>query len=162
MDWRDRFRAPQFFDAKLAGGRPGRGLVTGSRDGASVQLFAWDVPGKQLVALTDAKLGVVQGWIDADGTYVYYLRDEDGSELGHLVRVPFEGGLAQDITPKLAPYTLRGVGFGGRCMAFNPVNSDGFALYLLDVQPELGEPRLLFRDSWETWGALLSADADLA
>ncbi|HET8684281.1 MAG TPA: prolyl oligopeptidase family serine peptidase [Micromonosporaceae bacterium] len=162
MDWRDRFRAPQFFVTKLASGRPGRGLVVGSKDGVSVQLFAWDVPGKQLVALTDAKLGVVDGWIDPSGTYVYYLRDEDGSELGHLVRVPFEGGPVQDITPKLAAYTLRGVGFGGSRLAFNPVNSDGFALYVLDVQPELGEPRLLFRDSWETWGALLSADADLA
>jgi dipeptidyl aminopeptidase/acylaminoacyl peptidase len=162
--WRQRFTAPQIWDAKLAGNRPDRGLVVSSQDGTAIQLFAWEVDSGRLTALTDAKYGVVTGWIDPAGEFVYYLHDEDGSELGHLVRVPFEGGPPQDVTPGMAPYTLRGVGFDGSggTVAFNPVNADGFALYTVGVTPQIGEPRLLHRDSWETWGALLSARGDLA
>jgi len=148
----------------VAGGDPDRGLVVATQDGVSVQLFAWDLPERRLTALTDAPHGVIDGWLDPSGSFAYYLRDQGGDEHGHLVRVPFEGGPPQDITPDLAPYTLRGVGFSGdgHVLAVNPVNTDGFALYTMDVRPELGEPRLLHRDTWETWGALLSARGDLA
>src|SRR5205814_9032515 len=127
-------------------------------------LFAWEIDSGRLTALTDAKFGVVTGWIDPAGEFVYYLHDEDGSELGHLVRVPFEGGPPQDLTPGMAAYTLRGLGFdgSGATVAFNPVNADGFALYTVDVTSGIGQPRLLPRDSWETWGALLAARGDLA
>jgi dipeptidyl aminopeptidase/acylaminoacyl peptidase len=164
MDWRQRFRVPQMWAAQLAGGRPDRGLLVASQDGSTIQLHAWDVPGGQLTSLTEARHGVATGWLDPTGAYVYYLRDEDGSEIGHLVRVPFEGGEAQDLTPALTPYAVRGVGFdaSGGTLGVNPVNDDGYALYVLDLSRDGGEPRLLHRDSWETWGALLSARGDLA
>jgi dipeptidyl aminopeptidase/acylaminoacyl peptidase len=168
-DWRVRFRAPRVQSVAFAGGREDRGLAVASQDGSTIQLFAWDVKSGDLRALTDSRYGVVDGWIDPTGSFVYYLRDVDGSELGHLVRVPFEGGTPQDLTPDLAPYTLRGVGFdrSGATIAFNPINTDGFALYTMDLETmgrtgTVGEPRLLHRDSWENWGALLSAGGDLA
>lgn len=162
--WQQRFRCAQLFRAALARGAPDRGLAVGARDGQTTQLFAWQVGSGEVAALTEHKHGVAQGWIDPAGQFVYYLRDEDGSELGHLVRVPFSGGPAQDVTPSLPNYTLRGVGFGGNgnLLAFNPVNADGFALYVLELSGDLGEPRLLWRDRWEVQGALLSADGDLA
>jgi dipeptidyl aminopeptidase/acylaminoacyl peptidase len=168
MDWRDRFRAQQVWDAQLAPARPDRGIVVTSADGTSIQQFAWDVPTGELRALTTAPHGVVDGWLDPIGSYLYYLADEDGSELGHLVRVPFDlpepGGEPLDLTPNLPPYTLRGVGFNaaGTLLTLNPINDDGFALYAVDLGPEIGEPRLLHRDKWEVWGALASARGDLA
>jgi dipeptidyl aminopeptidase/acylaminoacyl peptidase len=163
-DWRRRFLAPRLWISQLAPGRPDRGLVASSQDGATIQLFAWEVDSGRLTALTDARHGVVEGWIDPTGSSVHYLADADGTELGHLVRVPFEGGPEQDLTPDMAPYTLRGVGFDatGSRIAINPVNAGGFAVYTIDVTPEPGEPRLLYVDKWETQGALLSARGDLA
>ena len=73
-DWRERFRAQQVWGAQLSG-HPDRGLVVTSADGATIQQFAWDVSSGQLRALTDAPHGVVDGWIDPAGTYVYYLVD---------------------------------------------------------------------------------------
>lgn len=177
VDWRERFRVPVVGRADLAAGNPARGVVVTSLDGRTYQLFAWDVPAagnagperltlERLTPVTDERYGVVEGWLDPAGQFVYYLRDEDGSELGHVVRVPFGGGPARDVTPNLAPFTLRGFGFSrrGNLLCFNPVNVDGFALYAVDLAPdgEPGQPRLLYRDSWETWGALVSAGGDLA
>lgn len=160
-DWRDRFRAPQIWTASPARNRSDRWLVVASQDGSTIQLFAWDAASDRLDARTGDPLNVLEGWIDPAGAYVHYLRDERGSEFGHLVRVPVGGGEPQDLTPDLPPYTLRGVGFDGdgSLVVLNPVNPDGFALYAV---PEGGEPRLLHRDTWETWGALASARGDLA
>jgi dipeptidyl aminopeptidase/acylaminoacyl peptidase len=163
-EWRQRFRAPHLYSAVRAGRRPDRGLVIGSPNGRTIQLLAWDVPSGRLEPVTDAVHDVFEAWLDPTGSHVYYLRDEDGNEHGHLMRVPYEGGPPVDVTPGLPPYTLRGVGFdaAGTRLAINPVNADGFALYAIDLGEGVGEPRLLHRDSWEFWGALLSARGDLA
>jgi len=170
--WRERFWVPEVWQADLAAGNPARGLVVTSLDARTDQLFAWEVPAagsggtERLTPITDAQHGVVDGWLDPAGRFVYYLRDEDGTELGHLVRTPFGGGPARDVTPDLAAFTLRGVGFSrsGNRLCFNPINADGFALYAVDLAPdgEPGPPRLLYRDSRETWGALVSAGGELA
>jgi dipeptidyl aminopeptidase/acylaminoacyl peptidase len=162
--WHKRFRSPQIYTALVAEGNAERGLVVGSRDGLTVQLFAWEVESGQLSAVTESRFGVSKGWIDPAGEFIYYLHDEDGSELGHMVRVPFGGGPAQDLTPALPAYTLRGAGFArsGGLMAINPINGDGFALYTIDLTAGPGEPRLVWRDRWEVQGALLSASGDTA
>jgi len=161
-DWRQRFRAPTYWSATI--GAAGRGLVVGSVDGSSIQLCRWDVSSGRLTPVTDDRLGVGHGWLDPSGSWVFYVHDEDGSEVGHLVRVPYAGGEPEDVTPALTPYTLRGLGFSasGDRLAFNPVNADGFALYTVDLGPTMSEPHLVHRDTWETWGAQLSARGDLA
>jgi dipeptidyl aminopeptidase/acylaminoacyl peptidase len=162
--WQKRFRTPQVYAASVAEGNADRGLVVGSRDGLTVQLFAWEVGSGEIRAVTESRFGVSKGWIDPAGEFIYYLHDGDGSELGHLVRVPFGGGPAQDLTPALANYTLRGLGFArsGSLMAINPINAEGFALYTIDLAAGPGEPRLIWRDRWEVQGALLSANGDAA
>lgn len=161
LAWKDRFTADQVFTVSVASGRPDRALVMASHDGGQMGLHACDLATGLLRPLAGDGEGIGYHWIDPPGDHVYLLPDRDGRELDHLHRIPYEGGPAVDLTPDLAPYTLRGVGFSadGSTVAFNPVNGDGFAVYVLDPVP--GVPRLIFRDSWEAWGSLLSADGGL-
>jgi dipeptidyl aminopeptidase/acylaminoacyl peptidase len=162
--WRKRFVTDRTFIAKVATACPDRGLVTASQDGATVQLYAWTVSTGTMRAATDAQTGVFFGWIDPPGEHIYYLRDNDGNELGHVCRVPFGGDAISDLTPDMATYALQGMGFStdGRIVAVNPVNADGQALYVIDTTIEPYSPRLIHRDTFETRGALLSADGDVA
>lgn len=54
--------------------------------------------------ITHTKSGALFGSISPDGQYIYVLNDESGSEHGHFVRIPFEGGEALNVTPNLKPY----------------------------------------------------------
>ncbi|HKD98473.1 MAG TPA: prolyl oligopeptidase family serine peptidase [Micromonosporaceae bacterium] len=161
--WQLRFTADQVFLAKLAAGRPDRGLVLASRDQGGMALYTWDVDSGEQRPLAAGGHAFGYQWIDPPGDHVYLLHDTDGSEHGHLVRLPFEGGPMRDLTPDLEPYTLRGVGFSadGGTLAFNPINSEGFAVYVQETGPEPGAPRLVFRDSFETKGSLVAADGSL-
>ncbi len=101
--WRDRYRVASMAWGAVANLNPSRGLVCTNRDGI-YQLYAWDVHSGELRQLTDAKTGVVNGTLSADGESVYYMRDDGGNEIGHFVRVPFSGGAPEDVTPDLPPY----------------------------------------------------------
>src|SRR5690348_10766522 len=109
--WRQRFAADLTAAAAVARGRADRGIATVTRGGSPMRLCAWDLTTGGLRQVADDKLGVGYGWIDPPGEHVYFLPDETGTEHGHLMRVPFEGGDFVDLTPDLDPYTLRGVGF---------------------------------------------------
>ena len=102
--WKQRFRAEMILWSQLAYLAPGRGLVGMSKSG-NYQLYTWDVPTGTLRQLTTRPDGVFLGFISPDGRSVYYLQDEGGNEIGHWVRVPYEGGEPQDITPDMPPYS---------------------------------------------------------
>ena len=163
--WRERFTAPMVLMTQVARASGTRGLAITNRDAESMQLYAWDVPTGGLRQLTDKPGGFYEGWIAPDGRYVYYLQDTGGSELGHLMRVPFEGGAPEDVTPDMPPYTLRGVGFSGsgNLLVFNPINDDGFYLCCIPVGPggELGERRVIYRSAQEAWESVASYDGEL-
>jgi dipeptidyl aminopeptidase/acylaminoacyl peptidase len=158
--WKRRFRAPLIGSTQLARANPARGLVAGNQQSTTVQLYAWDVPTGALRQLTHRGGATREGWIAPDGRCVYFLDDQHGNELGHLVRVPFEGGRTEDVTPDMPAYTLRGVGLSpaGGLLAFCAVNADGFQLYGVPLGPdgELSAPRLIYRSRKEAWGAALS------
>ncbi len=101
--WRERYRAASIAWAGMAHLDPSRGLVCANHGGI-YQLYAWDVTTGALRQLTDVATGVINGTLSADGAFVYYMRDEGGNEIGHFVRVPFEGGAPEDLTPDLPPY----------------------------------------------------------
>jgi dienelactone hydrolase len=163
--WKQRFRLPYIWAAKIAAANPTRGLVISNHHAAALELQAWNVTTGVLRKLTNQN-SVVEGWIAPDGRHVYYLADQGGNELGHLVRLPFEGGLTENLTPDLPPYTLRGVGFSlsGNLLALNPINADGFQLYCVPLDPAgaFGAPRRIYQSPQEAWGALLSADGAMA
>jgi dipeptidyl aminopeptidase/acylaminoacyl peptidase len=163
--WKQRFNAPRFLLAYMARTNPSRGIVIGNQVN-SYQVYAWQTDIGELRLLTDRSAPTNRGWISPDGQYVYFLDDQSGNELGHLTRVPFNGGAFEDVTPNLPTYTLRGVSLSrnGRRLAFDVVNKAGFQLHIVDLGPqgELSEPQLIFKSEKEAWGAVLSSDGAIA
>ena len=92
--WKQRFRAPIIARARIARLAPTRGLVMSNQSGI-YQLYTWDVPTGELRQLTDRFEGLLYGVISPNGRYVYCFADTKGNEIGHFIRIPFEGGEAR-------------------------------------------------------------------
>ncbi|PSB24990.1 prolyl oligopeptidase family serine peptidase [Stenomitos frigidus] len=159
--WKQRFRAHKVLWAQLAVAAPQRGLVCTNASGVN-QLYAWEVATNQLTPLTTHPEGKSRGWIAADGRYVYYLEDQQGNERGHYVRVPFEGGAPQDITPALPTYASTSLSENrtGTLLGLIAADETGFQLYLLEQLENdvLSSPRLLWRSPALCSGVTFSAD----
>ena len=93
--WRKRFRAADISWAVIAQQNPERGLVCTNRDGI-YQLYAWNISTGELRQVTHQPAGVIFGMISSDGNSLYFLKDQDGNEIGHYARVPFSGGEAEE------------------------------------------------------------------
>jgi dipeptidyl aminopeptidase/acylaminoacyl peptidase len=163
--WQQRFRAPAIFRTQLARALPTRGLVASNNSGV-IQLYAWDVLTGKLLQLTDHPQGMHNGFLSPDGRFVYYHVDRQGNELGHFVRIPFEGGDPEDITPDIPPYAafnITRLSHVETLLSFIAVNSQGFGVYCLDVEPDgrLSAPRLIYRTSLLPGGPLLARAGDL-
>jgi Tol biopolymer transport system component len=145
--WKERFRARVVSWTEPARGRRDRALAASNRSGKT-QLYGWEVGTSELRQLTNRPDGTPAGAISGDGRHVYYVDDRSGDELGHWVRVPFEGGPAEDVTPDLPAYTswdARSNDEGSR-LAFSAATDDGFSVYLLRPDASSGERmRLLYR-----------------
>ncbi|MBA2570430.1 MAG: S9 family peptidase, partial [Chloroflexi bacterium] len=112
------------------------------------QLYGWDLMTGDLHQATDRPAGTVTGTISGDGRWILYVDDRKGDELGHWVRVPFEGGKPQDLTPNLPPYTSDDLvtDDDGVRAAFTAAMDDGFTVLGLSTGPDAGgEPRPLYR-----------------
>src|SRR5690349_23665921 len=132
--WRQRYRVPVVATTQIAQMNPERGLAVTNRTGI-YQLHAWNVKTGDLRQITDAPAGVVFGGISPDGKYIYYLKDNQGNEIGHYVRVPFEGGEPQDLTPNLPPYASFSLSesLSGRMIGFTVASQDGFKLMMMET-----------------------------
>ena len=121
--WKQRYRAPITY-AFLAQTNPARGLALSNRSGV-MQLYAWDVATGEMRQITDTPEGKASGTISPDGRFIYYLQDEHGNEIGHFVRVPFEGGTPEDTTPEIPPYSSFCIGTlrGGNLLVMMIANS---------------------------------------
>jgi dienelactone hydrolase len=163
--WKRRFRAPIVLWTQLARTAPDRGLATSNRSGV-FQQYAWDVPTGSLQQLTDRPEGLLFSLLAPDGRYVYYLDDRQGNEIGHYVRVPFEGGAPQDITPDLPPYASLSLSISqsGNRLGFMLANADGFHVTCLDLGPgaALGTPRTLHQSKRLMFGPSLSYAGEVA
>jgi len=163
--WKRRFRAPVIVWTQIAPANPARGLVINNASGKH-QLYAWDVPSGALRQLTERPAGIRFGLLSGDGRYVYYLDDQQGNEIGHFVRIPFEGGEAQDLTPGLPPYSALDFAASGSGSHFGFVaaDADGFHIYSLETRThgELGAPRELFHSPKIALGPLYSYGGEVA
>ncbi len=158
--WKKRYHAETILWGRQAHNNPKRGLVCTNRDGI-YQLYAWDIPANRLTRLTDQPAGVVRGKISSHGEWIYFLQDEGGNEIGHFVRVPFEGGPAQDLTPGLSPYSSFNINESrdGSTLGFTIPGPGGFSVYTMQDMGELTPLILLERASF---GPLFSANSALA
>lgn len=163
--WKERFRAPVVLWTRLAREAPARG-VAGSNKSGVYQLYAWDVPSGELRQLTHIPEGKGFGTISPDGRYVYYLHDEQGNELGHFVRIPFEGGEVDDITPDLPPYASFDLFFSQATnrLGFTLADKQGFHSYYANLEPggALGPLHMLYETQSMTWGPLFSYDGAIS
>lgn len=163
--WEQRFRVPQVFWAQHACLAPERGLAVSNASGV-FQLCAWEIPTGMLRQLTHRPEGMVLGLLSPDGRHVYYLDDKQGNEIGHYVRVPFEGGQPQDVTPDLAPYSSLAAAFSyaGNLFGMQLAYPDGFHLYVQDVNPGgmLTVSRKLYTSGRLLVGLALSRSGELA
>ena len=159
--WKERYRAASIAWAGVANLNPSRGLVCSNRGGI-FQLHAWDVDNGTLRQLTDNETGVINGTLSADGRFVYYLRDDGGNEIGHFVRVPFDGGAPEDLTPDLPPYGGFAIhqSFDGGTLGMQVADpTSGQMLYVFAP----GEsPRLIHRGREMFVGPSLSYEGELA
>jgi dipeptidyl aminopeptidase/acylaminoacyl peptidase len=128
------------------------------------QLYGLDIDSRAMTQLTDNPRGKLFGAISVDGRWVFYLRDEGGNEIGHFVRVPFEGGEAQDITPTLPPYSSFFISTSrdGKRIGMTAATEAGITTYTLDVDGgSLSEPKPLATFKRFSVGPLLSADGEV-
>ncbi len=163
--WRQRYRQPIVLAAALARRNAQRGLAFTNISGI-FQLHAWDTRDNTLAQRTFKPAGVLFGGISPDGRWIYYLNDEGGNEIGHLVRIPFEGGDPEDLTPDLPPYASWAVteSLSGGFIGLTAANADGFSMFVLpkDSSATLGTPQLIYRSTRFSAGPLLSFDGDYA
>lgn len=159
-NWKQRFRVSSILWARIANLNPKRGLVCTDRDGVQ-QLYAWCIDTGNLRQLTDRPTGVINGLISADGEYVYYMQDDSGNEIGHFVRVPFSGGLEEDITPDLSPYNSFQIkqSFSGNMLGAWVSEPNGQLLYVFAPgQP----PRQIHKTQNLFFGPSLSYGGEIA
>ncbi len=164
-EWKQRFRAPVVVYSSIAPRNPARGIVATNITGVH-QIYAWDTVTGERHQRTDIPSGKVGGGISPDGKYIYYLQDEGGNEIGHYVRVPFEGGEPEDITPDLPPYSSLSISqsLDGSTIGFSAATQKGFEMYTIPVGEDSahGKPSLLYRSARLSMGPFLSFDARYA
>ena len=162
--WQRRFRAPVVLWTQSAALTPEHGIAVANPTGVH-QLYAWDVASGNLRQLTNRAEGMLFGWISPDGRYVYYLDDALGNEIGHYVRVSFDGTIEsapEDVTPSLPLYASPGMALSrsGNLLAFIAPDADGFHVYALDLESDSrpGAPRKLHTSRKLLTGLAVSFD----
>lgn len=163
--WKQRFRAPVVLWTQIAPANRARGLAVTNRSGR-YQLYGWDVPSGTLRQLTDRPAGILDAVLAGDGRHIYYLDDKQGNEIGHLVRVPFEGGEAEDVTPELPSYSSFSFSSSGsgRHFGLTAATRDGFDAVAIETSENgtIGTPRLLFHSAKLAFGPWFSFQGELA
>ena len=160
--WKQRFRAPALAWSRRAARNPARGLAASNKDGV-YQLYAWDTDNNTLRQLTREAAGVWHGSISADGAWVCYLRDRGGDEIGHYVRLPYQGGDAVDITPDLPEYASFSIDecVSGAAIGFTAADDRGFHIFVY-ASDDMAQPVFQLSKAAMSFGPYMSCDSELA
>jgi dipeptidyl aminopeptidase/acylaminoacyl peptidase len=165
--WKRRYRAPVIWDTQIAELAPGCGLAAGTQTG-TLQWYAWEVSTGSLRQLTDRPKGMATYLIlSPDGEFVYYHDDQGvGNEIGHFVRIPYQGGEAVDLTPDLPPYSSFGFSIcrSGKRLGFLVAGSDGYTICSAEIKAggELGPRKKIYHSTKICFGPSFSCDGDVA
>jgi dienelactone hydrolase len=161
--WKRRFRAISIIATQIARSNPKRGLVVNSESG-QFHLYAWDVPENKLKQLTFKAGGIGQGFLSPDGHYVYYFQDENGNEIGHFVRLPWEGGIPEDLTPSWSSYSAFGLNFSRTGNRIGSVFSDDSGFHAVTIPiasgSKVGIPVEFHNTDKLMFGPIISADGN--
>lgn len=160
-NWKLRFRAPVISWTNVASQNPKRGIVCTNKDGI-YQLYFWNLETGELRQATKQGAGVIQGAISADGEWIYYLHDEQGNEKGHYVRLPFDGGEAEDITPDMPEYAsfYMSESPSGNLFGLTAAAMEwGFRIYVMD---KAGKIVFTYENDSMSIGPNLSFDGSIA
>ena len=162
--WKDRFRARTVYWTMPSPLDRRRAVVMSNHSGRP-ELYNWEVGSSEIRRLTDRPAGTAFGFVSGDGRYVLYLDDRAGDEVGHWVRVPFEGGPAVDLTPELpayASYDLR-PRRGGPEILFTAASDRGLETWLITVEPAPERhPVCLYRTTGLSQAAGITTDGSIA
>ena len=152
--WKKRFRASSINYSQVANNAPERGIAITNQEGI-FQIYSWDLKTGTLEKRSDRPEGLLGAEISPDGRFIYYLDDQTGNEIGHFVRIPFEGGEPEDITPELPPYnpgfsfispTGLALSRAGNRAAFTAGAEGGFRIYVMDIDQggKVGVPHEIY------------------
>lgn len=169
--WKECFRLPAIYNLQLARADATRGILTSTLSGKA-HIYAWHVPTGELRCLTEQSEGVWAALLSPDGHSIYYLADQQGDEIGHFVRIPYDGGPPEDLTPDMTPYTspFESDVFGFACsqdgttLGFSTATAESFHFYVMASETASGQriPRNLYTASALFVGPKLSYGGELA
>jgi dipeptidyl aminopeptidase/acylaminoacyl peptidase len=162
--WKERFRARSVNWTRPSPLDRRRAVAMSDRSGKP-ELYAWVVGSPELRQLTDRPDGTFLGKISGDGRYVLWVEDRAGDELGHWVRMPFEGGPVEDLTPDLPAYASFSLHArpGGSEVLFTAASEQGHQTWL--IAPDAAPGRrsvLVHQSSGLSSAAGLGADGSVA
>ncbi|GCE10707.1 S9 family peptidase [Tengunoibacter tsumagoiensis] len=161
-EWKQRFLAPKILWVPPVSAKPG--VVYVLKSDRESQRYAWHVATGKFTLITIGP-GGPYATLSPDGRYLYYLRDQQGNEIGHFVRRSIDGGDEQDITPDLPPYATFGLTISseGTLICLTTADSQGFTVYIIDIdfQGELSSPRLLHRGHYALYKPVLAAQGEI-
>jgi dipeptidyl aminopeptidase/acylaminoacyl peptidase len=132
-------------------------------------LFRWQMATEKLTPILDDGTSYSPLYIrlSPDGRYLYFLQDEKGNELGHLMRLTLDDeSELVDVTPDMTPYSLRGleISAAGNMVTFTAVSeADGYQLCCIPLTAE-GKPgplRRIHQHPMEFWEAVPSHSGEL-
>ncbi|MFF2851010.1 prolyl oligopeptidase family serine peptidase [Streptomyces sp. NPDC058001] len=162
VTWQQYFHARRFLTLRRGRGEEDLELVvTDTEHGPGLAL--WDVARDELRYLEGDFGDVQEAVLTSDGRAALVLRDEHGSEVGHVWHTPLDGTAATDLTPDLPPYVLRGIDVARSStrIALTAVSSEGFRLLVTDSERPT-DPSVLYSSANEAWNGLIAADGRFA
>ena len=161
--WKLRFDIESVLWVTVAVGDPKRGAVCINR-GGPFQVYAWDLATDELRQLSFRDEGLANACLSPDGRWLLYLDDRDGSEIGHHVRTPWEGGLSQDLASGLPPYASFSAQASVDGSTFVTVAADdgGNRLLAADLSAEDPHARIVWSTEHLCVWAAVSAGGDRA
>ena len=158
--WKQRLCGQLFIGARIATSNPDRGMILSDPDGI-IQIYAWDLNKSSLSQRTAAGTGHKRGYLSPDGEWIYYHHDQGGNEIGHVHRIPWVGGVPEDLTPELPPYSLFTCTFSDDCRYLIITRADKQGFHI-DIRDWDGDSGFVIDKQMVSVGASFSNDNALA
>ncbi len=162
--WKQRYRITRFWGLQIAQSAISRGALVSNQTGDN-WIVLWDLISGQILPLKKQTPSMAFFTLSPDGQYIYYLKDDSGNDLGHIVRLSVMGA-EEDLTPDLPPYSAFYVFLSqsSNALGFTMVSRNGYQTYVLpiDNHGNIGHRRMIHSSHSLTAGPWLSYDGKLA